>query len=303
VRAKLRAAGTALLLVAGLCAAAVATDTEATMVGTSMTTQAAFNLPSGPHQTAIHRAPVETIIPPGRSVISVPIVLYHYIRDVPKYPDVLGYNLSTTVETFKAEMDWLAANDYHPVTMEDLSAYFTENRPLPGKPVVLTFDDGYLDLYTTAFPILQAHGFKAVAYIVTGFVNQPRYVTSAMIQEMDASGIEIASHTVTHPNLARTPPLLIAYQVQASKSWLEQLLGKPVVDFAYPSGKFSVAAEDALAHAGYSTAVTEQLSTYHAWASRFLWARERASGGDTLQDFIHKLGPIEPYITVKQALI
>jgi peptidoglycan/xylan/chitin deacetylase (PgdA/CDA1 family) len=264
---------------------------------------AGFELPSGPHQTAVHVADIDTIIPPGRTVISVPIVLYHYIRDVPKYPDVLGYSLSTAVATFKAEMDWLAANGYHPVTMEDLSAYFTQNRPLPGKPVVLTFDDGYLDLYTTAYPILKAHHFKAVAYIVSGFVNESRYVTSAMVREMDANGIEIGSHTVTHPNLARTPSFLVAYQVQASKKWLEQLLGKPVVDFAYPSGKYSVAVELALAHAGYSTAVTEDESTYHAWISRFLWSRERASGGETLRDFIEKLGPIEPYIVVKPDII
>lgn len=300
----LRAAGTALLLVVSLCAAMVATDPETTIAGTSMTAQGAFSLPDEPHQTAVRPHVVyETEIPPGRARISVPIILYHYIRDVPKYPDVLGYNLSTTVETFKSEMDWLAANGYHPVTMEDLDAYFTLNRSLPGKPVVLTFDDGYRDLYTTAYPILKAHGFKAVAYIVSGFVGLQRYVTTAMILEMHANGIEIASHTVNHPNLAHTPSFLVVYQVVASKQWLENLIGEPVVDFAYPSGQYSASAEAALAHAGYSSAVTEDVGTYHTWATRLLWARVRSSGGETLSQFIYNLGPIEPFITVKTSVL
>jgi peptidoglycan/xylan/chitin deacetylase (PgdA/CDA1 family) len=303
VRAKLRAAGTALLLVAVLCAAAIAVDPEANVLGTPASGAAAtFDLPAGPHQAGVHRAVIDTIIPAGRTSISVPIVLYHYIRDVSKSSGLLGYSLSTPVELFTQEMDWLAAHDYHTITMEDLSAYFTAKRPLPSKPVVLTFDDGYLDLYTTAYPILRQHGFKAVAYIVSGFVGEPRYVTAAMIQDMDAHGIEIASHTVNHPNLARTAPFLVTYEVTASKQWLETLLGQPVVDFAYPSGKYSPAVEDALAKAGYSTAVTEDASTYHSWADRLLWGRIRAYGGETLAGFILNLGPIEPYITVKPAI-
>ena len=235
-------------------------------------------------------------IPTGRTRISVPILMYHYIDELPKYPDTLTFNLTVTPENFTAQMDWLRAHAYHPVTLDDLRAYFRGDRTLPSKPVVITLDDGYRDLYTNAFPILKAHDFKAVAYIVTSFVNRLRYVTSDMIVEMDKYGIEIASHTVDHGNVSRMAVPSIVYEVRTSKQWLETLVGHPVVDFAYPSGRFNLTDEQVLQAEGYSTAVTEQESTYHTWASRFAWSRTRVWGAWHLADFIKGLGPIEPYV-------
>src|SRR6266478_2936755 len=100
------------------------------------------------------------VIPIGRSSISVPILMYHYIRSAPSiYLDRLGYRLTVTL------------------------------------------DDGYSDLYTTAYLILKTYHFKAVAYIVTSFVGQSRYVTGEQIVEMDQNGIQIASHTIDHANI------------------------------------------------------------------------------------------------------
>lgn len=250
-----------------------------------------------PNDGGLRYAPVTIgFIPIGRTRISVPILMYHYVQELPKYPDTLTFNLTVTPENFTQQMDWLRAQAYHPVTMDDLRAYFTGQRTLPSKPVVITLDDGYRDLYTVAYPILKAHDFKAVAYIVTSFVNRPRYVTTDMIVEMDTYGIEIASHTVDHANLSRMAAPSIAYEVGASKQWLEKLLGHPVVDFAYPSGRFNATDEYVLQAQGYSTAVTEQESTYHTWAGRFAWSRTRVWGAWHLADFIKGLGPIEPYV-------
>jgi len=250
-----------------------------------------------PNDGALRYAPVTSgYIPLGRTEISVPILMYHYIQDLPKNPDKLTYNLTVTPANFAQQMDWLRAHAYHPVTMDDLRAYFTGRHTLPSKPVVITLDDGYRDLYTTAYPILRAHNFKAVAYIVTSFVNRPRYVTSDMIVELDRYGIEIASHTVDHGNLARAAAPTVTYEVVASKQWLEKLLGHPVVDFAYPSGKFNAIDERVLENAGYSTAVTELESTYHIWATRLAWSRTRVGGAWHLSDFIKGLGPVEPYV-------
>src|SRR5713226_6924860 len=179
-------------------------------------------------------------IPYGRHSISVPILMYHYIRPVPSMnSDWMGYKLSVSPASFHEQMDWLAAHGYHPVDFNDMRAYFAGQKVLPSKPVMITLDDGYTDLYTTAYPILKAHNFKAVAYIVTSFVGQDRYVTPEQILEMDRNGIEIASHTVDHANLARTSVYGVTNELATSKAWLERLLGHPVVDFAYPSGKFN----------------------------------------------------------------
>jgi peptidoglycan/xylan/chitin deacetylase (PgdA/CDA1 family) len=160
--------------------------------------------------------------------------------------------------------------------------------------VVITFDDGYRDLYTAAFPILAAHNFKAVAYIVSSFVGQPRYVTKEQILEMDRTDIQIASHTVDHVNLARSSLGSIMYQLTESKRWLEELLGHPVVDFAYPSGQASAQVVSALGMAGYDTAVTEQTSVTHSLYDRYMWTRVRVAGGESMPDFVASLGTSMP---------
>jgi len=235
-------------------------------------------------------------VPLGRTEISVPILMYHYIDALPKNYDRVTYNLTVTPTNFRQQMDYLRDNGYHAITFDDLRLYFNGVRPLPSRPVVITIDDGYRDLYTNAFPVLQAHDFTAVAYIVTSFVNRPRYVTSDMIMAMDRAGIEIASHTVDHADIARAAAPSVTYEVVASKLWLEKLLGHPIIDFAYPSGKFNIVDEQVLERAGYSTAVTEQESTYHLWATRYAWSRTRVWGAWKLSDFIKSLGPVEPYL-------
>jgi peptidoglycan/xylan/chitin deacetylase (PgdA/CDA1 family) len=239
------------------------------------------------------------VIPLGRTSLSVPILMYHYIRPAPStYTDLLGYRLTVTPGDFNAQMDWLSRNEYHPVDFNDLRAYFAGVMPLPSKPVVITLDDGYADLYATAYPILQTYRFKAVAYIVTSFVGQSRYVTAAQVLEMNHHGIEIASHTVDHANLARASLYWASVQLAASKTWLENLTGHTIVDFAYPSGKYSATAVAALQATGYDTAVTEQFGTLHSRADRYLWTRVRVGGGESLSDFAASLGPIEPWVDV-----
>jgi peptidoglycan/xylan/chitin deacetylase (PgdA/CDA1 family) len=239
------------------------------------------------------------VIPIGRSSISVPILMYHYIRPAPSiYLDRLGYRLTVTPDDFRAQMDWLSVNGYHPVDFNDLRAYFEGLTPLPSKPVVITLDDGYSDLYTTAYPILKSYHFKAVAYIVTSFVGQSRYVTGDQIVEMDQNAIQIASHTIDHANIGGASVGSATYQLATSKAWLQHLIGHPVVDFAYPSGKFSSSAVYALQATGYDTAVTELPGTVHSRADRYTWTRIRVGGGESLSDFIYSLGPPEPWVDV-----
>ncbi len=239
------------------------------------------------------------VIPIGRASINVPILMYHYIRPAPSiYLDRLGYRLTVTPEDFHTQMDWLSVHGYHAVDFSDLRAYFSGLTALPTKPVVITFDDGYTDLYTTAFPILRSYNFKAVAYIVSSFVGQPRYVTAAQIVEMDQDGMQIASHTVDHANIGGASLYSATYQLATSKAWLQRLIGHSVVDFAYPSGKFSAQAVYALQTTGYDTAVTELPGTAHSRTDRYMWTRIRVGGGESLSDFIYSLGPEEPSIDV-----
>ena len=259
-----------------------------------------FSLPipfiSAPEPTPTPEA--REVVPAGRSPVQVPIIEYHYIRVNPDPRDRLGFNLSVTPSDFKAQMDWLQVNGYHAITLNDLRAYFLEQKPLPSRPIVLTFDDGYADFYTTAFPILQAHGFTAVSYVVPGFLDHPRYMTSAQVEEIDGAGIEIGAHTMTHADLTKAGPAQLVLEVEGSKNALEKLLGHPVLDFCYPSGKFNDAVIASLRQFGLQSATTELPGTDHTWDGRLTWKRVRANGGELLSEFIASLGTPEKTVKV-----
>jgi len=228
----------------------------------------------------------DAVIPAGRSTISVPILMYHYIRRPPSpADDRLGFGLSTSPEDFRQQMDYLDDHGFHPVTLDDVRAYFAGTRALPDRPVVLTFDDGYQDLYTEAFPVLKQHHFKAVAYIVSGFVGRVgQNVTAAQVREMDAYGIEIGAHTVNHVDLTKAGGSLW-YEVKGSKDALEALLGHAVVDFCYPSGRYNDAVIAAVDAAGFQSATTTQPGAAHSLGDRFNWSRVRVSGSESIEDF------------------
>ena len=245
----------------------------------------------------------QSIVPYGLRTLELPILMYHYIRVPPsRRVDMIGYNLSVAPAVFTAQMDWLQAHGYHTVTFDDMRRYWARVSPLPSKPVIITIDDGYQDLYSAAYPILAAHGFTAVAYIVSGFVGERGYVTAAEVVEMDRYGIEIGAHTVNHVDLAHSPEPWLTYQVEESKSWLENLLGHPVVDMAYPSGKFNALVVAAVERAGYWSAVTEVYSVLHTQADRYVWGRVRVAGGEPLAMFISELGPTMPTVTITRVV-
>ena len=233
-------------------------------------------------------------IPAGRSAVRVPILMYHYIR-VPPDPasDRMGWGLSTSPADFRQQMDYLELNGYHPVTLTELRAYLTGKQSLPDKAVVLTFDDGYADIYTEAFPVLKRHRFKAVAYIVSGFVGRTgTNVAPDQVREMDAYGIEIGAHTVNHVDLTKSGGSL-AYEVRGSKSALEALVGHPVLDFCYPSGRFNAIVIQAVRQAGFESATTTQSGATHTLDDRFTWSRVRVSGSESLADFVAGIQQVE----------
>ncbi len=225
------------------------------------------------------------VLSPGTYSINVPILTYHYIRVNPDRYDQMGFALSVTPSDFAAQMDWLERNGYHPINLEDLNAYLTGARGLPSRPVVLTFDDGYADFFTTALPILRAHDFTSVAYVVSGFVGRPGYMTEAQVVAADRMGVEIGSHTVDHVDLTKQSGDGMRYQLAASKWALERLLGHPVLSFCYPYGRSSAGATASVQAAGYRDATSTQFGFVHTLAGRYAWTRLRISGGEGLDQF------------------
>ncbi|MFN8539887.1 MAG: polysaccharide deacetylase family protein [Thermomicrobiales bacterium] len=232
--------------------------------------------------------PPATYTPRGTTVI--PILMYHYVRTVTDPSDTVGINLSVTPEKFAAQMQYLADNGYTTLTMAEVYAILAGAQPLPPKPVALTFDDGYRDFYTAAWPVLKKHNFKATSYIITSVIGWEQYMTWAMLQELDATGqVEIGSHTRTHPDLRGMTKEKRWDEIIGSKAILEEGLGHPVVSFCYPAGYYNADALADVKRAGYQTAVTTAYGIKQNVQGAFEMPRVRVNGPDSLSVWAGKL--------------
>lgn len=180
----------------------------------------------------------------------IPILMYHYIRDYQDPNDKVGVNLSVRPAIFTRQLTLLRERGYTTITFDDLT------QPLPEKPIILTFDDGYTDAYTAALPELERQGMKAVFYIVSQFIDQPNYVTTDQVKMLDAAGMEIGSHTLDHADLSKINAARQGSELKQSKEQLEELLGKPVTAFCYPAGKYNQTTIGLAKVIGYQTATT-----------------------------------------------
>ena len=140
-------------------------------------------------------------LPAHAKATSLPILMYHYVDDAPPVlgPDAGGLTVRT--RAFELQMDFLAKNGYHTVTLEQVYAAMAGLISLPAKPVALTFDDGGLDDYTVAFPILHSHHFVATFFVITGFVGGSNTMSWNQLRAMQLNGMAIESHTVRHADL------------------------------------------------------------------------------------------------------
>ena len=229
--------------------------------------------------------PTPTAIPAGQTE-PVPILMYHYIRPDPGHGDPIGQDLSVTPEQFAEQTKYLADHHFTTMTMAELADVRAGRLALPANPIVLTFDDGYQDFYTHAWPLLREHGFKATSFIVTAVVGQPPYVTWEMIDEMQQSGlIEFGSHTVTHKELPFLSDGQAKQEIEQSKQPLEAHLGHPVRSFSYPVGRFSDRDVELVRSTGYEIAVTTMGGHAKSDQDPLRLPRVRIHGTTTLSQF------------------
>jgi len=225
---------------------------------------------------------------PSGPAISVPILTYHWIRNNPVASDELGFHLSVTPDHFAEQMAFLHYAGVHPITLAEAMSALQTGKPLPSRPVILTFDDGYGDFASRATPVLQQYGFVATDYVVSGFIGRPAYMTAQQIHEVEAAGMVIGCHTVNHLDLARIPLGVAATQITVSHQQLEQLVGHKVLDFAYPYGSYDAAVEQLVLADGFRDAVTTAPGTWLQIRDRGAWPRLHVDGGDTLAGFAAK---------------
>lgn len=177
---------------------------------------------------------------------SIPILLYHRVGSETDA-------LTITTERFQRDMATLSEDGYHTLSLDQLKHHLqnSPNESLPKKSIMITFDDGYLDNYTNAFPILQKYSMKASFYIITGMVGQNDRLTASQIREMAAAGMTFGSHTITHRPLAELNTQEATTELTKSKLDLENLLGRTVDFIAYPCGSYTAETIKIAHEAGY----------------------------------------------------
>lgn len=184
----------------------------------------------------------------------IPVLNYHQINNETHHA------LTLSADEFEAQMAYLEKAGYTAVSPDQLVDYLQEGTPLPPKPILITFDDGYEDNYRVAYPILQKHHLTATIFLITDFVgHNGRYLTWKQVKEMRDHGFSFESHTLSHVLLSKIPDEEILSQLVKSKEALEWRLGQKVEYLAYPGGFYNKHVIELVKQAGYRAAFTIDL--------------------------------------------
>lgn len=180
----------------------------------------------------------------------IPVMMYHHIDDKPG-------GLYVSKDYFSKQMDYLSQKGYTTVTISDIVDSLVRGKPLPSKPVVITFDDGYLDVYTNAYPVLKQKNFKATIFLPTQLLGGGDYMTWDQVKEMVNSDLITAGdHTLSHKTVYSLDEIQMKDEILSAKNIIEQNTGRAVNVFAYPYGNFNSEAESILQSGGFVGAVT-----------------------------------------------
>lgn len=182
------------------------------------------------------------------------ILTYHHLGS--PAPDAFKNNLHVTPESFEAQLQRLREKKIEIITLGRLRDGLLGQADLPKRSAVITFDDGFADNYEFAFPLLQQYGATAVFFAISGRIGETgesgeAHMSAAQLREMAAAGMEIGSHTASHPWLARIPIEQAREEISDSKTQLEALLDTKVEWLCYPRGSFNREVAATAEQAGY----------------------------------------------------
>ena len=184
----------------------------------------------------------------------VPILMYHVISAPPpgaRYPD-----LYVRPADFAGDVRWLARHGYHDVTLRRVYDHWTAGAPLPTRPVVITFDDGYLSQFIHGYGTLRRYHWPGVLNLQVDFLRPATGMRPWRVRKLIAAGWEIDAHTFTHPDLTTLDDRRLWHEVAGSRRALRRLFHVPVDFFCYPAGRYDARVVNAVRLAGYLGATT-----------------------------------------------
>ncbi len=203
--------------------------------------------------------------------LRIPIFIYHTVANGKPTETKSQEIFSTEPALLDQQLTYLDTHGYTTITMKEAADMLRRGTTSPiAKPVILTFDDGWVTQYKNGFPILKAHHAKAVFYIFPNPISKDeRFMTWEQLAELRDNGMEIAGHTLTHPLLSKQTPEMLHHEMYDSKTILESKLGIKVTDFASPFGYTSPLVVEELKKDGYETGRTTDKGAVHTATSTY----------------------------------
>jgi peptidoglycan/xylan/chitin deacetylase (PgdA/CDA1 family) len=208
----------------------------------------------------------------------IPIFMYHQVSEISGKLDPLG--LAVLPAQFEQQMSYLARNAYHCLTLPEAVRYLRKGEHAPAKSFVLTFDDGYQDVHSTACPILEKFGFTATVFLVVGRIGTSSnwwgqegarsglLLSRTEVQDLARRGHIIGSHTLSHPFLNLLDDQSAFTEIQTSRVLLQDQLDMQVDFFSYPFSESDARIEGLVESAGYTAACAGDSglwSIFHLW--------------------------------------
>jgi peptidoglycan/xylan/chitin deacetylase (PgdA/CDA1 family) len=216
---------------------------------------------------------------PKGQYIYAPILLYHHILDGETQN---RYNVSLAM--FNAEMQALQAWGYTSITISTLANVIRSGGELPEKPVLITFDDGDIDIYQNAYPIMKKYGFVGTFYIVANRVGADQFVNADQLLELYNNGWEIGCHGYSHQDMSKDHNVIEAEGYKAKK-YLQEKLGIPINTFAYPYGGWDATVASYTAGYGYTSGAGLGNSYIHDPSTLFYLSRMEVWGTADMNGF------------------
>ena len=197
--------------------------------------------------------------------IFAPVLMYHYISELPEDADDIRTELTVRPEQFDQHLRYLAESGYESITSQELLHALQFGAILPERPVILTFDDGHLDHYVHALPILQRHGFSGTFFIITQFADEsrPEHLNWAQIQALAQAGMSIESHTKTHADLRNRSYDFLVYELLGSIESIQAHINARVSSLAYPIGRYDENVLHIVRNTPIQIAFTTRNGAYH----------------------------------------
>jgi peptidoglycan/xylan/chitin deacetylase (PgdA/CDA1 family) len=216
----------------------------------------------------------------------VPILMYHVVSSPPGNAPYA--ELYVPRASFAAQVGWLAGHGYHAVTLQQVFDSWRGAGTLPPKPIVLSFDDGYLSQVTNALPVLKARKWPGVLNLEYRNLKPVWGIRPPGIRKLLAAGWELDAHTLTHPDLTTVDAARLREEVAGSREAIHRRFHVPVNFFCYPAGRYNDAVIAAVQQAGYLGATTTRYGLAKP-SELYTLARLRINGSDSLGAFAAKL--------------